>query len=507
MRVDEYLQLDAVGLAELVRAGEVTSTELLDVAIERAEQVNPALNAIILPMYEEARRLAGTAPEGPLGGVPFLLKDLFQDYAGYPTSCGNRALRQVPASRHAEVVRRWLKAGLVPFGKTNVPEFGAKAVTEPLEFGPTRNPWHTGHTPGGSSGGSAAAVAAGITPAAGANDGGGSIRIPAAACGLFGLKPGRGRVPFGPLRGEPMNGASVNGVLTRTVRDSAALLDVMAGSEPTSPYPIAPPERPYAQEVGRDPGRLRIGFGEHSPMGTRVHPEAVRAVREAAALLEELGHEVVEAEPAIDGRSLTEDFLTMWYGSMAALVDGVKADTGCSDDGFEPDTLMLAAMGRARSSADYVRGHDRWNQHILALADFHSRYDLLLTPTIAGPPVTIGRLDPPSWLRTAERLLVRTRTERIVTATDMVTTEVMNNLTATPFTMTANLTGTPAMSVPLHWTDSGLPLGVQFIAAAAGEGMLLRLAGQLEQARPWAHRRPTGVPFPASLSSSDGAAS
>jgi amidase len=496
MRVDEYLAHDAVGLAELLRGKEVTPAEVLEAAIERAEEVNPELNAIILPMYEEGRRIATASPEGPLGGVPFLLKDLAQDYAGYPTSAGSRALRHVPADRHAEVVRRWLDAGLVPFGKTNIPEFGAKAVTESAEFGPARNPWNLGHTPGGSSGGSAAAVAAGIAPAAGANDGGGSIRIPAACCGLFGLKPGRGRVPFGPGSGEPMHGASVNGVVTRTVRDSAALLQVMAGPEATSPYPIAPPERPYTEEVGRDPGRLRIGFTERSPLGTRVHPEAVRAVRESARLLESLGHEVVEAEPAIDGRALTEDFLTLWYGSVAAQVEGIKADTGCSDDDFEPDTLMLAAMGRFRSAADYVRGNQRWNDHILALADFHSRYDLLLTPTIAGPPVTIGRLDPPPWLRAATRLLVRTRTVRIVTATRTVTDEVMTNLTATPFTLMANLTGTPAMSVPLHWTESGLPLGVQFIAAQAGEGLLLRLAAQLEQAAPWADRRPPGVPFP-----------
>jgi amidase len=294
-----------------------------------------------------------------------------------------------------------------------------------------------------------------------------------------------------------MHGASVNGVITRTVRDSAVLLEVMAGPEPTSPYPIAPPERPYTEEVGRDPGRLRVGFTEFSPLGTRVHPEAVRAVREAAALLEGLGHDVVEAEPAIDGRALTEDFLTLWYGSMAALVDGIKADTGCSDADFESDTLMLAAMGRTRTAADYVRGNDRWNDHVLALAEFHAQYDLLLTPTIAGPPVTIGRLDPPPWLRKAERLLVRTRTERVVTATNLVTTEVMNNLTATPFTLMANLTGTPAMSVPLHWTESGLPLGVQFIAASAGEGLLLRLAAQLEEASPWAERRPAGFSIPA----------
>ncbi|MDT0331965.1 amidase [Nocardiopsis lambiniae] len=496
MRVDEYLHHDAVGLAALIDKGEVNALEVLEAAITRAEQVQPRLNALVLTMYDEARRIAADPPKGPLSGVPFLLKDLFQDYAGFPTSAGNRALRHIPAPHHAEIVRRWLDAGLVPFAKTNVPEFGAKGITEPREFGPTRNPWNTAHTPGGSSGGSAAAVAAGVVPAAGGNDGGGSIRIPAACCGLFGLKPGRGRVPFGPSWGEPMHGASVNGVLTRTVRDSALLLDVMAGPEATSPYPIAPPERPYTREVGHDVGRLRIGFTDRSPLGTRVHPEAVRAVRDAAALLESLGHDVEEAEPAIDGRALTEDFLNLWYGSMAALVDGIKADTGCSDDDFETDTLFLAAMGRARTASDYVRGHDRWNAHVLALADFHSRHDLLLTPTIAGPPLTIGRLDPPTWLRSAERLLVRTRTERLVTRTDLVTTEVMNNLTATPFTLVANLTGTPAMSVPLHRTPAGLPLGVQFIAPAAGEGLLLRLAAQLEQARPWAHHRPTGVPFP-----------
>lgn len=497
MRVDEYLEYDAVGLAELIRSGEVAPGAVLEAAIARAEEVDPALNTIVRPMYGEARKRAAAAPSGPLAGVPFLLKDLSQDYAGLPTSAGCRALRDVPAPRHAEVVRRWLEAGLVPFGKTNVPEFGAKAVTESREFGPARNPWNRGHTPGGSSGGSAAAVAAGIAPAAGGNDGGGSIRIPAACCGLFGLKPGRGRVPFGPTSGEPMHGASVNGALTRTVRDSAALLDAVAGPEPVSPYPIAPPERPYTEEVGRPPGRLRIGFTDRSPLGTPVHPEAVAAVRSAAALLAELGHDVAEDEPAIDGRALTADFAALWYGSMAGLVAGVKADTGCGDDAFEPDTLMLAAMGRAQSSADYVRGSQRWNDHILALADFHSRYDLLLTPSIAGPPVAVGRLDPPPWLRSAESVLVKLHAERLVAATGLVTRELMTNLTATPFTLTANLTGTPAMSVPLHWTAAGLPLGVQFIAPAAGEGLLLRLAAQLEEARPWAHRRPADVPFPA----------
>ncbi|ASU83828.1 amidase [Nocardiopsis gilva YIM 90087] len=500
MRVDEYLAHDAVGLAALVRDGEVSPVDVLEAAIARADEVNPRLNAIIRPMYEEARRRA-SAPsfpdDAPFPGVPFLLKDLFQDYAGVPTSMGSRAMRNFPAPHHAEIVRRWLDAGLIPFGKTNLPEFGAKGITEPQAFGATRNPWNVARTPGGSSGGSAAAVAAGIVPAAGANDGGGSIRIPAACCGLVGLKAGRGRVPFGPVMGEPMHGAAVNGVVTRTVRDSAALLDAMAGPEPTSPYPIAAPERPYRDEVARDPGRLRIGFTERSPLGTTVHPEAVAAVRAAAALLEGLGHDVEQAEPDIDGRALTEDFLTLWYGSMAALVDGIKAQTGCGEDAFEPDSLMLAAMGRSMNASSYVRCHDHWNEHIRALADFHGRYDLLLTPTIAGPPVPIGRLDPPAWLRAAERVLVRTRTERIVTTTGLVNAEVMNNLTATPFTLLANLTGAPAISLPLHWTPDGLPLGVQFVAPAGGEGLLLRLAGRLEEASPWAHRRPQGVSFPA----------
>lgn len=497
MRVDEYTAQDAVGLAQLVRSSKTTPTEILEAAISRAEETNPRINALILPMYDEARRRAIDPATGPLTGVPMLIKDMFQDYAGFPTSSGCRALRDIPASEHAEVVRRWLDAGTVILGKTNLPEFGAKGITESETFGAARNPWNLQHTPGGSSGGSAAAVAAGIVPAAGANDGAGSIRIPAACCGLVGLKPGRGRVPIGPAWSEPMHGAAVNGVVSRTVRDSAALLEAMAGPEPTSPYPIADPERPYSDEVGREPRRLRIGFTTRSPLGTRVHPEAVSAVHNTATLLEGLGHEVVEDEPDIDGRALTQDFMTLWYASLAGLVDGVKEMTGWDDAGFEPDTLMLAAMGRSLSAPEYVQCHTRWHQHTRALADFHSRYDLLLTPTIAGPPVTVGKLSPPEWLKTVERALIRSRTQRIISATGIVDQEVMNNLAATPFTLLANLTGTPAISLPLHWTASGLPLGVQFVASSGGESGLLRLAGQLEQAQPWEHRKPTDVPFPA----------
>ncbi|NUU22135.1 MAG: amidase, partial [Streptomycetaceae bacterium] len=272
MDYDEYRGHDAVGLAGLVASGEVKPAELLDIAIARAEEVNPRLNAVVRPMYDLARERAKTPLAGPFAGVPFLLKDLAQDYAGLPTGSGSRALARLPMPEHAEVVRRWLDAGLVVFGKTNTPEFGAKGITEPVVNGPTRNPWNTAHTPGGSSGGSAAAVAAGIVPAAGGNDGGGSIRIPAACCGLFGFKPGRGLVPSGPGYAEMLHGAAVNGVLTRSVRDSAALLDVIAGPDPAGPFVPALPDAPYAELARRPPERLRIGYATASPIGTDVSP-------------------------------------------------------------------------------------------------------------------------------------------------------------------------------------------------------------------------------------------
>src|SRR5688572_2259402 len=306
---DEVLQLDAVAQAELVRRGQLSASELLEAAIARAERLNPKPNGIVIPTYEIARARARGALNGPLAGVPFLIKDLFQDYAGVLASSGSHALRRAGATpdRHSEIVARDLAAGLVIFGRTNTPEFGAKGITEPEAWGATRNPWNLDHIPGGSSGGSAAAVAAGIVPMAGGNDGGGSIRLPAGHCGLFGLKPGRGRTPWGPTYAEMMHGAAMNHVLTRSVRDSAAMLDATHGPEIGSMYRIAPPERPYLEEVTREPGRLRIGFTAASPIGTDVDPEAVTAVRNAAKLLESLGHHVEEAAPDIDGMQLAQD--------------------------------------------------------------------------------------------------------------------------------------------------------------------------------------------------------
>lgn len=348
MHIDEYRRHDALGLADAVRSGEVTAGELLEVALHRADAVNPHLNAIVHRMDDRARERVAGPLNGPFAGVPFLIKDLGQDYAGTPTSGGSRPLAGVPAAEHATVVQRWLDAGLVVFGKTNTPEFGAKGITEPELFGPARNPWDTSRSPGGSSGGSAAAVAAGIVPVAGASDGGGSIRIPAACCGLVGLKPGRGLVPMGPARGEAMHGAATNGVVSRTVRDSAAMLDVLVGGEPGGPYAPATPSASFRSQVGADPGRLRIGVCTASSINSSPHPQALAAVETAAGALEDLGHhvDVLESQP-VDDLSLARDFLTSWFAYLAWSVEDTKRRTGCADRDFETDTRIVGTRPRA----------------------------------------------------------------------------------------------------------------------------------------------------------------
>lgn len=490
--VADYMKQDGLGLAALVRSKEVTAAELLEVAIQRAGEVNPKLNALITPMYEIARQRATEKLDGPFAGVPFLTKDLFQEYAGVPTAYGCRALkdaRYIP-TEHAEITRRWLAAGTVVFGRTNTPEFGAKGITEPDAWGACRNPWNTDHTPGGSSGGSAALVAAGAVPMAGANDGGGSIRLPAGHCGLFGLKPGRGRTPWGPEHGELMHGAAMNHIVSRSVRDSAAMLDATHGPELNSLFHIAPPERPYLEEVQREPGRLRIGFTTRSPIGSSVHPEAVRAVEDAARLLASMGHHVEMAEPQVDGLQLAKDFIVMWFANCAATVDSIKAQLGCGNEGFELDTRAMAAFGHASRASDYVQGYLRWNQYTRKLADFHQKYDLFMTPTMALPPARVGEIVTPPLHRVALRIVLALGLEGLLLKSNIVEQMVQENLKWVPFTQIGNLTGVPCMSVPLHWTANGLPLGVHFLATHGGEGLLFRLAAQLEQARPWADKRP-----------------
>jgi amidase len=484
MNFDEYRKYDATGLAKLVADKEVTVTELLEQAQERAAAVNPRINAIVrdIPASPDDR-------SGPFAGVPFLIKDIAQDYAGLPTSRGSRSLMSTPVAEHATVVQRWIDAGLVIFGKTNLPEFGAKGITEPVAWGPARNPWDLQRTPGGSSGGSAAAVAAGIVPCAGANDGGGSTRIPAACCGLVGLKPGRGLTPMGPATGESMHGAAVQGVVSRTVRDTAAMLDIICGGEPFGPYLPALPAAPFASHLGEDPGKLRIGVRVPSAINPKPHREAFAAVEAAVRVLTELGHYVEElAQAPYDDAALAREFLLTWFVHMAWEVDETKRLTGAGNEAFERDTLIMAALGRATSGVDYVDAVQRRHEHTRRLSTFFESYDLLLTPTLATPPPKIGEFDLPVALQRGGDALIKTRTARLLRHTKIVDDMVQQNLGWVPYTQLANLTGRPAISLPLHWTADSLPLGVQFVAPLGGESLLIRLAAQLEQALPWADR-------------------
>jgi Asp-tRNA(Asn)/Glu-tRNA(Gln) amidotransferase A subunit family amidase len=480
----DYLKHDGLGLAGLVAAGEVTAAELLAAARRRADAVDPAVNALTTRLDEHADKRVTETLAGPFAGVPFLLKDLSQDLAGQPTSSGCRALAGTVSERTSTVVQRWLDAGLVVFGRTNTPEFGAKGITEPELFGPTRNPWDLERTPGGSSGGAAAAVAAGIVPVAAASDGGGSIRIPAACTGLVGLKPGRGLVPSGPLASESLGGLATHGVVSRTVRDTAAMLDAIVGPEPMSAFPVAVPDSLLAG-LDDEPGPLRIGYTTRCALRPQPHPEAVAAVEHAAGLLTELGHHVEEVPPVHDDRRLGQDFLTIWFVHQAMEVERIKRETGAGDDGFELDTRVMAALGRAYGAVELAAAEDRRREHTAALVDFHARHDLLLTPTLGEPPIRLGALDLPAPLQAVTGALLRARGTRLMKLTGAVDQIVVRNLAWVPYTQLANITGRPAINLPLYRTPAGLPMGVQFVAPPAGEGLLLRLGRQLERAAPW----------------------
>jgi len=475
----EYGQYDATGLAELVRSKQVSATELLESALERANATGAQLNAIPWRLDHHARIEARVRLTGPFAGVPFMVKDIGQDVAGAPSARGSAALRKHIAQQDSEFVRRARRAGLVIFGKTATPEFALKGVTEPEAFGATRNPVNLFHSPGGSSGGAAAVVAAGIVPMAGASDGGGSIRIPASYCGLFGLRPSRGRVPCGPGSGEVWEGASSEHVLSRSVRDSAAMLDALCGPDAGAPFHIAPPEQPYAQAVLQPPKRLRIGFCTRSPIGTDVHPDVVRVIHVTASKLESLGHQVEEAEPQIDGLALARSFITLYMGQVAADVAACKAK-GATDEQFELDTRALDLLGRSLSSGEYVAQRRRWNEYARGLAQFFTRYDLYLCPTTAYPAPKIGELATPDWQKLALRPLLSLGLGKALHKSGAVERMVRENLRWTPFTQLSNLTGTPSMSVPMGLSESGLPIGAQLVAPFGEEARLLQLAAQLE---------------------------
>ena len=492
MKFEEYRQLDGVALAALVANKDITASELLEVAIARAEQVNPVINGLSASLYESARETAQLPLKGALAGVPMLVKDYYQEIAGAPHYMGNKGLkrRQHVASEDSELVKRWRQAGLVLFGRTTTPELAIKGVTEAEATGLTRNPWNLQHTPGGSSGGSAALVAAGVVPVAGANDGGGSIRIPAAACGLFGLKPGRGRVPFGPSFVEAMHGMAVNHVVTRTVRDSAVWLDIAHGEELGSLTKLEKPTDSYFSSTLQPPPPLRIAFSTKTPIGTAVDREAIRAVERSVTLLQDLGHIVEEAAPPIDGLSMMQDWLRLWFVNAAETVERLQTMGLKGSADFEVDTLILAAVGRGYRALDYVQSYLRLQRYGIEWDRFMQHYDVFLTPTLASPPAPIGALATPSWQQKLSALALALKADPLIRCSGLVERMALDNLRYTPFTQLANIIGVPAMSVPLHWCDNGLPLGVQFIGTQGDEAKLLSLAAQLEQSQPWFHRVP-----------------
>ena len=468
MNFEDYRKHDAVGLAGLVANGQVSPSELLETAVSRMAAVNPKVNAVTMDLTEWGRQdVQRHIWSGPLAGVPFLLKDLGAQLAGSATSGGSAVFKDVTASADSAIVTAYKQAGLVTFGKTNTPEFGLMPVTEPALFGACRNPWDTDRTPGGSSGGAAAAVAAGIVPAAHASDGGGSIRTPASACGLFGMKPSRGRVSFAPM-GEGWGGASIQHAVTRSVRDSAVLLDIVSEPQPGDPYFLARPERPFFEEVDRDPGKLAIGFTTAALASNGLDPECAAAVLDTAKLCEDLGHFVEEVQVPGDLAAMQRGAGDVIAASIAATLDaeGERRGRPVVEGEVEMLTWLMYQRGKQVSGAEYVRGLAAIHAYGRAVAGLFQHYNVLLLSTLGSPAIPVGHL--------TEN--VREYTQRLFAF--MPNTQAFNN------------TGQPAMTVPLAWSKGGLPIGMQFVGRMGDEAVLFRLAGQLEKARPWFDRVP-----------------
>jgi amidase/6-aminohexanoate-cyclic-dimer hydrolase len=468
----EYADYDALGLGELIARKQVAAEEVLEAAIERVEAVNPRINAVVQKMYEDGRGVIRNGlPPGPLSGVPYLMKDLYAWQKGARIGNGSRLYDGFVADHDFTLVERYKAAGLVIFGRTNTPEFGLNAATEPVVSGPTRNPWNLERSAGGSSGGAAAAVAAGMVPAAHGTDGGGSIRIPAANCGLFGLKPNRARNPAGPDVGEGWSGLACGHALTRTVRDSAALLDASSGPAPGDPYWAPPPARPFLQEVGADPGRLRIALMTRSHAGTPVHPECIKGTESVAKLCEELGHHVEEAAPEYNVETFRFAWRTIVAGNLRSGLDArlevLKREQRADD--VERITALLAEQGLRHTARDYARALVIIHGVGRRFGAFFQKYDLLLSPVLAEPPLPLGATN----MMSDDLDAYNERLFRLI-----------------PFTPQFNVSGGPAASLPLHWTADGLPVGIQFGADFGNEAVLFRIASQLEKARPWNERRP-----------------
>lgn len=467
-----YEDHDALALADLVRRRDVSPEVLLEAAITRIEAGNPRLNAVVTPLYDHARAaIRAGLPDGPFTGVPFLLKDLGQMLAGARLTNGSRLFQDFIPDHDNTLTARFKAAGLVIAGKTNTPELGPSITTESWALGPARNPWDITRSPGGSSGGAAAAVAAGFLPMAHASDGGGSIRAPAAHCGLYGFKPSRARNPSGPDVGEALNGLSTAHCVSWTVRDSAALLDATHGPEAGDPYQVIPPARPFRDELARDPQPLRIALTTRSPLGGPVDPAAVAATEAVARLLESLGHDVEEAAPDYDAAGMHREWQVITGAIMAAQVEGYAQARGIKAplDLLEPQNAALIEEIARRPPADYFRAELAIQTVGRRVGAFFRKYDILLSPALAALPPRIGELAGRD--RDLEDFYART-------------------FNHTPFTAVFNATGGPAAAVPFDVTSDGLPVGVQIGADLGHDGLIFALSGQLERARPWRHRRP-----------------
>jgi amidase len=490
----DYHKYDGLGLAELVRKKEIKPSELVEEAINRIEKLNPQLNAVIHKMYELARKTAdGDLPDGSFKGVPFLMKDILMAYAGVPLTSGSRFFKDYIPDHDSELVKRFKAAGIIVVGKTNTPEFGLVPVTEPELFGPTNNPWDLSRTPGGSSGGSAAAVAARMVPLAHGSDGGGSIRHPASCCGVFGLKPTRGRNPIGPDFGEAWRGLTCDHVLTRSVRDSAAMLDATAGPDVGALYYAVPPARPFLGEVGTDPGKLQIAFTSKPFLGGIVDKDCVKGLEETTRLCQELGHQVVEAAPQIDGKAFARAFLTIVCVETRAAIEEseVLLNRKASFKDFEPSTWAVGLLGRQCRAPELSKSLNLIQLTARQIGEFFEKYDVLLTPTLAMPPVATGALQPKGIQAVGMKLLGKLNAGGLISTLSGIDVLAQHVFAFMPYTPLFNVTGQPAMSVPLYWNDEGLPIGMQFVGRYGDEATLFRLASQLEKAKPWSEHVPS----------------
>jgi amidase len=488
---------DAVGLAGLVRSGKISAAEVVEEAIARIERTNPALNAVVTPMYDQARRAAaGALPDGPLRGVPFLLKDLGASCEGVSLSDGSRFCAGVVADHDSTLVRRYRAAGLVIVGKANTPELGLLPVTEPELFGPTHNPWDPTRTPGGSSGGSSAAVAAGLVPAAHGGDGGGSLRIPASCCGIFGFKPTRGRTPPGPDHSELWSGMVVEHAVSRSVRDSAALLDATGAPDPDAAFAAPAAAGPFSDELGRPAGKLRVALSLVPPFSAPIHPDCTAAAEDAGRLLADLGHQVEAVEMVrelgLDQEGMARDFFLLVCTEVAAIIAEAEARVGrrAGHRDFERDTWLCGMIGRRRTAVEALRARARLQAASRKVAGFFATRDVLLSPTLAQPPVPVGGLKPRGAEAFLQGLVARFNLGFLLDLPGVIEKSVQQVFSFIPYTPLANYTGQPSMSVPLVWNAQGLPIGVMFTGRFGDDATLFRLAAQLEAARPWAQRRP-----------------